>query len=142
MTQQPLDSSVREFGQAMRQLVRRIRAAGASHELSWTQVVVIGRLFKEGPATIANLARDEGMKPQSMRTLIAGLESMGIVERLPHPTDGRSVHIALTPKGVAIRTSARDARRTWLAHAIAQLDAEEQDTLFAATEIIKRLSTL
>ncbi|TVM30811.1 MarR family winged helix-turn-helix transcriptional regulator [Oceanidesulfovibrio marinus] len=142
MTQQPLDSSVREFGQALRQLVRRIRAAGASHELSWTQVVVIGRLFKEGPATIADLARDEGMKPQSMRTLIAGLESMGFVERQPHPTDGRSVHIALTPKGVAIRTSARDARRTWLAHAIAQLDAEEQDTLFAATEIIKRLSTL
>lgn len=142
MTQQPLDSSVREFGQALRQLVRRIRAAGASHELSWTQVVVIGRLFKEGPATIADLARDEGMKPQSMRTLIAGLESMGFVERQPHPTDGRSVHIALTQKGVAIRTSARDARRTWLAHAIAQLDAEEQDTLFAATEIIKRLSTL
>lgn len=142
MTQQPLDTAVREFAQAMRQLVRRVRAAGASHELSWTQVAVIGRLHKEGPETIADLARAEGMKPQSMRTLIAGLEAMELVERLPHPTDGRSVHIALTPKGVAIRESARDAKRTWLAHAIAQLDAEEQETLFAATGVIKRLSTL
>jgi len=120
-------------------LVRRVRAAAASHEVSLTEAVVLSRLAKDGPATTADLARAEGMKPQSMGTTIAALEEMGLVERKPHPTDGRQVNIELTAKGAAVRKSAGDAKRTWLAQAIAQLDKQEQATLFAAGEIIKRL---
>jgi DNA-binding MarR family transcriptional regulator len=99
----------------------------------------MARLAREGPATTADLARAEGMKPQSMGTTIAALEETGMVERKPHPTDGRQVNIALTAKGAAVRKSAGDAKRTWLAQAISQLDEDEQETLFKAGEIIKRL---
>ena len=99
----------------------------------------MARLATDGPATTADLARAEGMKPQSMGTTIAALEEMGIVERKPHPTDGRQVNIELTAKGAAVRNSARDAKRTWLAQAIGQLDEEERETLFRAGEIMKRL---
>jgi len=61
------------------------------------------------------------------------------VERTPHPTDGRQVSIELTAKGAALVKSAGDARRTWLAQAIAQLDEQERETLFAAGQIITRL---
>ena len=80
------------------------------------------------------------MKPQSMGTTVAALEEMGIVERKPHPTDGRQVNIELTAKGAAMRKSAKDAKRTWLVEAIAQLDEQERETLFKAGEIIKRLA--
>ena len=100
----------------------------------------MARLDKDGPATTADLARAEGMKPQSMGTTIAALEEMRMVERKPHPTDGRQVHIALTAKGVAVRKSAKDAKRTWLAQAVAQLDEGERVTLFKAAEIIRRLA--
>ena len=63
-----------------------------------------------------------------------------MVERTPHPTDGRQVNIELTAKGAAVRKSSKDAKRTWLAQAIAQLDDEERETLFKAGEIIKRLA--
>ena len=99
----------------------------------------MARLAREGPATTADLARAEGMKPQSMGATIAALEERGMVERKPHPTDGRQVNIRLTAKGVAVRKSAKDAKRTWLAQAIAQLDEQERDTLFKAGDIIKRL---
>jgi DNA-binding MarR family transcriptional regulator len=102
----------------------------------------MARLAREGPATTADLARAEGMKPQSMGTTIAALEELGIVERKPHPTDGRQVNIELTAKGAAMRNSAKDAKRTWLAQAIGQLDKREQATLFEAGEIIKRLVEL
>ncbi len=128
-----------DFTQAIGLLVRRVRAATALHELSLTEAAVMSRLEKEGPATTADLARAEGMKPQSMGTTIAALEEMGMVERKPHPTDGRQVNIELTAKGAAVRKSARDAKRTWLAQAIAGLDEQERETLFAAGEIIKRL---
>jgi DNA-binding MarR family transcriptional regulator len=135
-----LEISAIDLIQAVGLLVRRVRAAGASHELSLTEAAVMARLAKGGPATTADLARAEGMRPQSMGTTVAALEEMGLVERKPHPTDRRQVNIELTVKGTAVRNSARDAKRTWLAEAIARLDKQEQATLFAAGEIIKRLA--
>jgi DNA-binding MarR family transcriptional regulator len=79
------------------------------------------------------------MKPQSMGTTVAALEELGMVERKPHPTDGRQLNIQLTAKGAAARKSAKDAKTTWLTQAVGQLDEEERDTLFKAGEIIKRL---
>jgi DNA-binding MarR family transcriptional regulator len=133
------ETAVAEFIQAIGLLVRRVRAAAASHELSLTESTVMGRLDREGPATIADLARAESMKPQSMGATVAALEEMGLIERSPHPTDGRQMNVALTRKGSAVRKSAGDAKRTWLAQAIAQLDDDEQETLFRAGEIIRRL---
>jgi DNA-binding MarR family transcriptional regulator len=139
MARKTLEIAVIDFTQAIGLLVRRVRTAAASHDLSLTEAAVMARLDKDGPATTAELARAEGMKPQSMGTTIAALEEMGIVERRQHPTDGRQMNIELTAKGAALRKSARDAKRTWLAQAIAQLDEEDRETLFKAGEIITRL---
>ena len=134
------DAAVADFVQAIGLFVRRVRAASGSHELSWAESFVVARLAKDGPATTADLARAERIKPQSMGTTIAALEKMGIVERQPHPTDGRQVNIALTDKGAAMRKCATDAKLAWLAEAIAQLDEQERETLFKAGEIIMRLA--
>jgi DNA-binding MarR family transcriptional regulator len=99
----------------------------------------MARLARDGPATAADLARAECVKPQSMGATIAALEEMGLVERTPHPTDGRQMKVALTAKGIAVRKSAKDAKKTWLAQAIAQLDEEDREMLFQAGDIIKRL---
>jgi len=136
------DSAATEFAHAIGLLMRRIRAAAAAQELSLTEAAVMARLANDGPATTADLARAESMKPQSMGATIAALEERGLVERKAHPTDGRQVNIELTAKGEAMRKSAKDAKRTWLAQAIAQLDERERETLFAAGEIIKRLVEL
>jgi DNA-binding MarR family transcriptional regulator len=140
MPRKTMEIAVADFIQAIGLLVRRARAAAASHELSLTEAAVMSRLAKDGPATTADLARAESMKPQSMGTTIAALEEMGMVERKPHPTDGRGVNIELTAKGAAVRKTAKDAKRTWLAQAIIQLDEQERETLFKAGEIIKRLA--
>jgi DNA-binding MarR family transcriptional regulator len=120
--------------------VRRARAAAAAQDLSWTETAVLKRLAKSGPASTADLARAESMKPQSMGTIVAALEELGMVERKPHPTDGRQVNIALTAKGAVAWKAAGDAKRTWLVEAIAQLDKHDQEILFAAGEIVKRLA--
>jgi len=140
MSRRTIESEVLDFTQAIGLLVRRVRAAAASHEFSLTESAVMRRLDQDGPATTAELARAEGMKPQSMGATIAGLEKRGLVERRPHPTDGRQMNLQLTAKGAAVRKSVRDAKRTWLAQGVAQLDKREQETLFAAGEIIKRLA--
>jgi DNA-binding MarR family transcriptional regulator len=140
MAKRNMETEVGDLTQAIGLLVRRVRAAAASHELSLTESAVMARLAKDGPATTAELARAESMRPQSMGTMIAALEERGLVERRPHPTDGRQVNIELTAKGAEVRKSGREAKRTWLAQAIAQLDEEERETLFVAGEIIRRLA--
>jgi len=142
MSRKTYEADIIDFTQAVGLLVRRVRAAAASHEVSLTESAVMARLAREGPATTAELARAEGMKPQSMGTTIAALEEMGMVERKPHPSDGRQVNIQLTAKGAAVRESFKSAKRTWLAQAIAQLNKQDQATLFAAGEIIRRLVEL
>ena len=139
MQRKPLEIDVIDFIQAVGLLVRRVRAAAASDGLSMTEALVMARLAREGPATTADLARAESMKPQSMGTTISALEEMRMVESTPHPTDGRQVNIALTAKGAAVRKSSKEAKRTWLAQAIARLDEQERETLFKAGGIIKRL---
>jgi DNA-binding MarR family transcriptional regulator len=142
MTRKDIDSSVAEFVQAIGLLVRRIRTATDTHALSLTEFSVLGRLAKEGPMTIAALARAEAVRPQSMGTTVAALEEMELAERRPHPTDGRQMNIALTAKGSVLRESRKDAKLAWLVTVIAQLTPEERQTLFDAGKILNRMVDL
>jgi DNA-binding MarR family transcriptional regulator len=74
-----------------------------------------------------------------MGTTLADLEEQGLVERRPHPTDGRQVLFALTAAGTEARRKRRIAKQAWLLAAMAKLDPAERKTLVAATAVIKRL---
>ena len=109
-------------------------------EFSWTQQAVLSRLEKHGPATAADLARAERVKPQSMGTALGLLEKMGLVERKAHPADGRRINIKLTARGITLRRNSKEATYAWLAGAIAELGRQEQKTLFKAAELFKRMA--
>lgn len=128
-----------EFVLATGQLTRRLRAESASRELTWSQLAVIARLDRDGPTTSAELARAEAVKPQSMGATLAALEEEGMVERRPHPTDGRQILFALTAKGESVRREAVIASRAWFEAAFAKLDPAEQEILYAALPLIRRL---
>ncbi len=130
---------VGDFAQTLGRLVRHMRAAAAQHELSLTESAVLARLGRDGPATTAELARAENMRPQSMSAAIATLEERGLVGRKPHPSDGRQVNVVLTDKGAAVRSSAKELKRAWLAQATEGLEDEERQVLARAGEILKRL---
>jgi DNA-binding MarR family transcriptional regulator len=140
MVQKKPAPDVTDLVQALSLLIRRLRAVSGAKPLSWTEEIIMRRLDKEGPATAADLSREVGIKPQSMGTAIAGLEKMGLVARKPHPTDGRQFNIELTVQGAALRQSGSEAKRSWLAGAIAELDPKDQKTLFEAGEIMQRLA--
>ena len=121
------------------QLTRRLRAEANLRELTWSQVAIMARLDGAGPMTTADLARAESVKPQTMGGTLAYMEEVGLVERHPHPTDGRQVLFALTPVGVETRRQTRIAKEEWLLRAMAKLDPDEQQTLISAIALIQRL---
>jgi len=144
IAQKNSEVAVEDFHMALRLLVRRISADAPRElqELSWTQKAVLRRLEKHGPATAADLARAEGVKPQSMGTALGLLEKMGLVERKAHPTDGRQINIKLTARGITLRRNTTEATYAWLSRAIAELDRQEQITLFKAGELFKRMAEM
>jgi DNA-binding MarR family transcriptional regulator len=134
------ETAVTDLSLAIGQLVRRLRMEANPGELTWSQIATLARLEKAGAMTTADLARSERVKPQSMGTTLADLEQEGLVQRRPHPTDGRQVLFALTPEGTEARRQRNVAKREWLLAAMAKLDPAEQQTLIAAAALIKRLA--
>lgn len=132
--------SVTDFMQSIGMFLRRMRSMPNGDGLSMTEAIVLSRLAHDGPATIAALARAEGMKPQSMGTTIAALEDAALVVRTAHPTDGRQMLIGLTENGVQRRAQQRTRKQLWLEQAIKELSEEERDTLFRAAGIIRKLA--
>lgn len=134
-----LDTLAADLTLAVGQLARRLRTQAASGGLNLSQLATLARLEQNGPMTTADLARAEAMKPQSMGTILAGLEAQALVRRRPDPCDGRRVLFALTATGAEIRTQRSAAKREWLAMALESLDADQRRTLMAAVPLIQQL---
>jgi DNA-binding MarR family transcriptional regulator len=141
-TSMPLETAVTELSLAIGQLLRRLRAESSPDGLTWSQTVALVRLEKAGPTTTADLARAESVKPQSMGATLADLEREGLVERRPHPTDGRQFLFALTAEGVEARRKRSALKQKWLLAAMAKLDPAEQQTLMAAVARRRRAAQL
>jgi DNA-binding MarR family transcriptional regulator len=94
--------------------------------LTLSQEAAIGHLTRGGPMTTADLARVEGVRPQSMGLTIQVLSQLGLVEKSPDPKDARRTLVALTDAGVESRASARDRRAGLLASRLeSRLDPDE-----------------
>ncbi|WP_175821589.1 MarR family transcriptional regulator [Burkholderia sp. BCC0419] len=124
---------------AVGQLIRRLRSEVDSEGLGMSQTSALARLDRHGPMTTADLARAEAMKPQSMKAILASLEEDALVEREPHPTDGRQILFKLTAAGLDARRKRSAAKHKWLGAAIEQLDPHDIDTLVAAIPLIRRI---
>ncbi len=121
-------------------LSRRLREQGHSGDLTWSQVLVVSRLDREGPATVTTLARAEGMRPQSMGATIAVLEAAGLVIGTADPKDGRQTILSLTDACRDKLKAGRAAREDWLFRAIrTKLAAAEEGDLAAAIALLNRL---
>jgi len=123
------------------QLFRRLREQGNVGDFNHSQTSVLRRLEREGPATMTALARAEGIRPQSMGTIISVLEEAGLVGGVPDPHDGRKTVLSLTDAARERFATGRLAREDWLFRAIrTHLTPAEQDDLAACVDLLKRLA--
>ncbi|MFJ6431034.1 MarR family winged helix-turn-helix transcriptional regulator [Streptomyces sp. NPDC091416] len=140
----PADPTAEEVAQQLAsvvgRLLRRLRSSSSESLLTPTQRSVLARLEDGGPATTADLARAEFVRPQSMRLTLGALEEQGLVERAPDPADGRKSVVSATDAGRTTLAGVRAAKRNWLAEAVAaELDGAERRTVAEAAVLIERL---
>lgn len=102
---------------------------------------MLGRLDREGPRTVSELATAERVRPQSMAQTVSDLEADGLVSRRPDPGDGRRALVELTAEGVSVLQADRRQREGWLAEAIADgFSPAEQEVLEEAVGLLRRLA--
>jgi DNA-binding MarR family transcriptional regulator len=140
VTTEPVDLGVlaSELRVVLGQLLRRLRA---EHRFPLGQGSVLGRLDREGTASIGQLAVAERVRPQSMAQTVTDLEAAGLINRRPDPSDGRRTLVDLTAQGRRTLEDDRRDRAGWLASAIErELSVAERRRLAQDLELLRRLA--
>jgi DNA-binding MarR family transcriptional regulator len=122
---------------AVGQLIRRLRSENL---FPLTQTWVLGRLDREGAASVSDLAQALRVRPQSMAQTVGDLEAEGMVERNPDPDDRRRALVSLTAAGQARIEADRAAREGWLVKALEELPEADRETIERSVDILARLA--
>jgi DNA-binding MarR family transcriptional regulator len=125
---------------AITRLNRRVRQTRPVGDLTVTQLSALTSLQLAGALTPRELADAERVQPPTMTKIVGRLEERGLVQRTPHPTDGRQVILATTAAGQAVLAQFERARDEWLARKLAELTAEEREILRRAAEILQKVA--
>lgn len=125
---------------AITRLNRRVRQARPVGDLTVTQLSALTSLNLAGALTPRELADVERVQPPTMTKIVAKLEERGLVQRTPHPTDGRQVILAATEGGRAVLDQFERARNEWLATRLADLTEDERETLRRAADILQGIA--
>jgi DNA-binding MarR family transcriptional regulator len=127
-----------ELRETVGRLVRRLRAEPGPPV---GQMAVLGRLDREGPASISDLAAADRMRPQSMAQTVHELQSAGLVFRRPDPADGRRSFVELTEAGLQTLKATRAQREDWLTRTLdRELDAEQRELVRQAVALLERVA--
>ena len=130
---------------AVKRMAGRLRdqVGAASGEISLSQLVILGRIRREGPLTAAALAAAEHVSGQAIAQTLRPLRDAGLIVGQPHPSDGRKLLIAATPASDTLWRSLLQSRDAWLIRALeTSLTAEERVTLAEAVTLLERVAAI
>lgn len=131
-----LESLAYDLRIACQHVSRRVRFE-SDHDLAPHLVSVLGRLSR-GSATPGELAEAERVSAPSMTRTTNCLVERGLVDRVSHPSDGRSKVLQLTPAGREALDRVARARDDWMTQRVRLLAAEEREVLRRAISILNR----
>lgn len=111
---------------------RRLQDEGL--DLTRPQSLALMALVEHPGLSNAELARRNGVSPQTMHQILARLERDGLVTRSPHPDLKRVQALAATPVAVELVTRGSAAARAAIEDALRTLAPAEQDQLIGLLE--------
>jgi DNA-binding MarR family transcriptional regulator len=122
------------------QFRRKLKEQGDPGDFSLAQTGALKHLMDVPAMTGTELAKAEGMKPQSMGAILASLEERGTVTSASDPSDGRKTLWSLSAEARRTITETRALKEDWLARIIqSKLTLAEQRELARGVELLGRL---
>jgi DNA-binding MarR family transcriptional regulator len=133
------DDPAREVWLLMSDLVldnQRRRQVADALGMSFGRSRALRRLARK-PMSMGELAQVLGIDPPNATTLVADMESQGLVRRRPHPTDGRAKLVEATRKGKNLARKA-DAILATPPPALSALSTDDLEALRRILEGVAR----
>ena len=122
-------------------LARRLRQRPLTGQLSQSESAALGRVIRDNAMTVADLARAEDVRPQSMGAVVGSLEHRGLLKRQRDRTDGRRVLITVTKAGREVFESGRTPRGDQFVDGLSSgFTDEELGQLVAIAPLLGRLA--
>jgi DNA-binding MarR family transcriptional regulator len=138
-------AAVAEMIEAETDLMWRFLRSKHKH-LTPAVTLVLNRLNHEGPMRLTALASAEDTSQPAMTQLVQRMEQQGLLKRLSDPDDGRAALVALSDSGREIYDRRTENHRSRLAQLLAELPAEDRQTLWLAARvaapIVRRLTEI
>src|SRR5580692_604266 len=107
-----------------------LNRVGAEHDLSLTQVRVLG-ILQDRRVKMSELADYLGLDKSTISGLVDRAEKRGLLQREPNPVDGRAVDVFLTAAGAQLAAQGADQIARALSPMIRQLSKPETHRLTA-----------
>jgi DNA-binding MarR family transcriptional regulator len=120
-------------------LLRRLRRSDVQMGLSGPRASALSVLVFGGPASLAQLAAAEQVKPPTMTRIVTGLEDAGLVKRETDTEDQRAIRITATARGKKLLLDGRARRLEDLVDLLGGLNAEERTALLTTVTALERV---
>lgn len=124
-----LESLANAFWTVARRMRHGTRQALAPFDLSPAQSRALGTLMRRGSMRPGTLAEMLGIAPRSATEVVDALESRGLVERTPDPSDRRATLVVPTDEGREVMFKIREARMAESDELFARLSATDRAEL-------------
>ena len=122
-------------------LHRQLRALGAAHRATPTEMSMLACLDRRGPARAGALAKSLTLNPTLVSRLLHGLAGSGHITRERDAADARACTVSLTAGGRELLDRGRALRAQWMSSHLGQLTAEQAETLLAALPALHALGS-
>lgn len=118
---------------------RWVHASLPGETVSHVRLRVLTALECDGELTMKQIAEALEITPRRVTALVEALEAEGLIERYAHPTDGRSVVVAITEAGLERQRLGWKQLNDQVGVAFGDLSAEDQEQLL---DISRRLTQI
>lgn len=139
-------SDAQQLRVAVGRVARRLRRLSADHQgepATFTQIIVLVRLERDGALTPTELAAQDKITTQAIAGVVRELEERGLVTRSTHVSDRRSSVISITEQGRALIRSHDQVGVAVVAEVLAtSFTPVERQRLRAAIPLLNRVADL
>ncbi|HXY45841.1 MAG TPA: MarR family transcriptional regulator [Acidimicrobiales bacterium] len=125
---------------AVARLSKRLRPTAAAGSLTTTEVDVLQTVARLGPVKLSLLAGQAGLNPTMLSRVVAKLEELGLLRRLPDARDGRVCRVEVTEAGTALHDRVRSERTDVLSSELDRLPAADRAAVLAALPALEQLA--
>jgi DNA-binding MarR family transcriptional regulator len=133
------DDGVIRLRRVISWLARQLNASSTGVGLTPSQSSVLSIIVTRGPLSLAELTSLEALNPTMLSRVVSKLQSMGLIDRTPDPSDLRSAWVSATDEGRGIDRQVKAEKAAAVSRCLEQLSPEQQRTLTAAIPVLEDL---